>query len=86
MTKLQEAEQLLSELTRGEKSRILQWVVRSRRQLPGYRMRSRGLRRRPVRRQDRIPGLAAVPGGRLGMSELRRRSSSRFRRMKLHKS
>lgn len=28
MTKLQEAERLLSEMTRAEKSQILQWVVR----------------------------------------------------------
>ena len=28
MTKLQEAERLLSEMTRGEKSQLLQWVVR----------------------------------------------------------
>lgn len=28
MTKLQEAERLLSEMTKGEKSQLLQWVVR----------------------------------------------------------
>jgi hypothetical protein len=28
MTKLQEAERLLSKITQGEKSQLLQWVVR----------------------------------------------------------
>jgi uncharacterized protein (DUF433 family) len=70
MTKLQEAERLLSEMTQGEKTRILQWVVRDLGDsYPGIESDSAVCGSDPCIVRTRIPVWVLVQARRLGTSE-----------------
>ncbi|HEV7505815.1 MAG TPA: DUF433 domain-containing protein [Thermoanaerobaculia bacterium] len=70
MTKLQEAERLLSEMTQGEKSQILQWVVRDLGDsYPGIESDSAVCGGDPCIVRTRIPVWVLVQARRLGTSE-----------------
>jgi len=70
MTKLQEAERLLSEMTQGEKSQILQWVVRGLGDsYPGIESDPAVCGGDPCIVRARIPVWVLVQAKRLGTSE-----------------
>jgi uncharacterized protein (DUF433 family) len=70
MTKLQEAERLLSEMTQGEKSQILQWVVRDLGDsYPGIESDSAVCGGDPCIVRTRIPVWVLVQARKLGTSE-----------------
>lgn len=70
MTKLQEAEHLLSELSRAEKSQLLQWVVRDLGDdFPGIEARPGVSGGEPCIVRTRIPVWVLVQAKRLGTSE-----------------
>ena len=70
MTKLQEAERLLSEMTQGEKSQILQWVVRDLGDsYPGIESDPGVCGGDPCIARTRIPVWVLVQARRLGTSE-----------------
>jgi uncharacterized protein (DUF433 family) len=70
MTKLQEAERLLSELSRAEKSQILQWVVRDLGDaFPGIESSPEVCGGEPCIVRTRIPVWLLVQARNLGTSE-----------------
>ena len=70
MTKLQEAERLLSELNRAEKSQILQWVVRDLGDsFPGIESNPEICGGEPCIVRTRIPVWVLVQARKLGTSE-----------------
>src|SRR3954470_23956277 len=70
MTKLQEAERLLSEMTRAEKSQVLQWVVRDLGDaFPGIESRPDVNGGEPCIVRTRIPVWVLVQARQLGASE-----------------
>ena len=70
MTKLQEAERLLSEMTRAEKSQILQWVVRDLGDaFPGIESSPDVCGGEPCIVRTRIPVWVLVQARRLGTAE-----------------
>ena len=70
MTKLQEAERLLSEMTQGEKSQLLQWVVRDLGgSYPGIEANPEVCGGDPCIVRTRIPVWLLVQAKRLGTSE-----------------
>lgn len=70
MTKLQEAERLLSEMTRAEKSQILQWVVRDLGDaFPGIESSQDVCGGEPCIVRTRIPVWVLVQARRLGTTE-----------------
>lgn len=70
MTKLQEAERLLSEMTQGEKSQLLQWVVRDLGDsYPGIEANPEVCGGDPCIVRTRIPVWLLVQARRLGTSE-----------------
>jgi uncharacterized protein (DUF433 family) len=70
VTKLQEVENLLSELSRGEKSQLLQWVVRELGDdFPGVETRPGVSGGEPCIVRTRIPVWVLVQARKLGTSE-----------------
>src|SRR3954451_17414103 len=70
MTRLQEAERLLSEMTQGEKSQILQWVVRDLGEsYPGIESNPEVCGGAPCIVRPRIPVWVLVQRRRLGRLE-----------------
>ena len=70
MTRLQEAERLLSEMTQGEKSQILQWVVRDLGDsYPGIETNPEVCGGAPCIVRTRIPVWVLVQARRLGTIE-----------------
>jgi uncharacterized protein (DUF433 family) len=70
MTKLQEAERLLSEMTQGEKSQLLQWVARDLGDsYPGIEVNPEVCGGDPCIVRTRIPVWLLVQARRLGTSE-----------------
>ncbi len=70
MTKLQEAEKLLSSMTRAEKAQMLQWVVRDLGDaFPGIESSENVCGGEPRIVRTRIPVWLLVQGKRLGASE-----------------
>jgi uncharacterized protein (DUF433 family) len=70
MNKLQEAEQLLSEMTRAEKSQLLQWVVRDLGDaFPGIESNPEVCGGDPCIVRTRIPVWVLAQARRLGTSE-----------------
>ena len=70
MTKLQEAERLLSEMTRAEKSQVLQWVVRDLGDaFPGIESSPDVCGGEPCIVRTRIPVWVLVQARRLGTTE-----------------
>lgn len=70
MTKLQEAERLLSEMTKAEKSQLLQWVVRDLGEsFPGIESNPDVCGGEPCIVRTRIPVWLLVQARKLGSSE-----------------
>jgi uncharacterized protein (DUF433 family) len=70
MTKLQEAEQLLGELSRSERAQVLQWVVRDLADaVPGIESRSDVAGGEPCIVRTRIPVWLLEQARRLGTTE-----------------
>lgn len=70
VTRLEEAERLLSEMTPGEKSQLLQWVVRDLGEsFPGIESNPDVCGGEPCIVRTRIPVWVLVQGRKLGLSE-----------------